>query len=288
MQIQELMAVYRLEIPETLVKGAYMVAARLRMDDVRSECTKFMLEHLSPENCLGIRSIFGFKYDPEFSKAIDRYIKKEIVSISQHNEFAQLPTIQIEVLQPPAGDTDRVSAYVNGLDHHSSRSSSGSVSPVESLPKSPHNGLRVELGSIQPYGLSLMVLDYIKNEVGDEVAAIGALTEKTNLLYLDSLDSVLKDCNDMEDGTVDEMNQSQSNMVNDYKKLSKKIGVAKKNGQKPVSGHGQPAKPRHLLYSRLIPDLVDVTHDPEWKILATNEVSGESSFSSCLIFGNLV
>ncbi len=74
-------SLFRLEVPENFVKGAYVVAARLRMDEIRTECAKFMLEHLSPDNCLGIRSIQGIKHDPEFAEAIDNYIRREVSKI---------------------------------------------------------------------------------------------------------------------------------------------------------------------------------------------------------------
>jgi hypothetical protein len=68
----------------------------------------------------------------------------------------------------------------NGHGDNGSRSSSGSVSPVDGQRA---NLVRVDLGSIQPYGLSLMVLDFIKSQVGADESTLDELSKKARKLY---------------------------------------------------------------------------------------------------------
>jgi hypothetical protein len=95
-----------------------------------------------------------------------------------------------------------------------------------------------------------------------------------NLLFFNNTENILRDCIEMEEGAEVDMTQADCEMVQDYRLMSKKAKPPKKR-----NSHGPSNKPRHLLYSRTIPDIVNADQDPEWKVLATNQISGRANDS---------
>ena len=43
----------RLEVPEDKVKAVYRTAMMLKMDRAAEACSRYLAEHLTPNNCLG-------------------------------------------------------------------------------------------------------------------------------------------------------------------------------------------------------------------------------------------
>lgn len=124
--------------------------------------------------------------------------------------------------------------------------------------------------------LCCLVLDWIKRFLADQDnSSVEQLIEKTYLLYL-ALDNSLQDCTDLPSGDV-----SDTDIVQDYKKLSLKTQAQNKNRRKGVL---QPAKPRVLIYNRNIEDSIEEQLEPDWNMIGVNKVGGKINicfFSLC-------
>lgn len=96
------------------------------------------------------------------------------------------------------------------------------------------------------------------------------------MLYLNH-DRTLHDCNDIENGDLQD-----SEVIQDYKKLSRKVSVPNKQGQKKRSAQA-PAKPRQFLYTKSdssssLSSLSD-EDDRDWKVVVTTANGGKSLFT---------
>ncbi|XP_046682683.1 influenza virus NS1A-binding protein homolog isoform X2 [Homalodisca vitripennis] len=134
------------------------------------------------------------------------------------------------------------------------------------------NQTRQEMSMVSGDSLCHLVLDWVKRSHEDN---LNNLTEKTYLLYL-ALDNTLQDCAELPSGDV-----SDTEIVQDYKKMSKKIiNPATKNRRK---GQIQPAKPRVLMYSRT--DTLEPETEQDWSLIASKKV-GEHTFLGLVTLGN--
>lgn len=134
----------RLEIPHNQVKVVYMTALRLKMERAARKCGEYLVAHLNPENCIGIRSIPGLCSDQDLCGVIDTYIQREIKNVAQSKELHALPRVQVEVLRNSQGEID--------------------------IAHGEH--------------LCNLILDWIRQDFENEDVAVNALTEKVHLLYV--------------------------------------------------------------------------------------------------------
>lgn len=114
--------------------------------------------------------------------------------------------------------------------------------------------------------LCCLVLDWVKRFLADQKNdSVEQLVERTHLLYL-ALDNSLQDCSDLPSGDV-----SDTDIVQDYKKLSLKTQAQIKKGRKVM----QPAKPRVLIYNRSMEDYLEEQLEPDWNMIGVNKVGGK-------------
>ncbi|KAF2343233.1 hypothetical protein FHG87_026011, partial [Trinorchestia longiramus] len=127
--------------------------------------------------------------------------------------------------------------------------------------------------SITSHALCTLVLEWIRRQMEEEDITLEALKEKKHLLYL-NIDNSLHDCSDIRTGDAQD-----TEMVQDYKKISRKLSKTNLKVSKKITMGLHPTKPRMMLYSRSISDEEDA-QDAEWKLIAHAEVTGTFSFSS--------
>ncbi|GAB6023335.1 hypothetical protein CHUAL_014213 [Chamberlinius hualienensis] len=101
----------RLEVPHDRVKAVYMTAVRLNMDDVAKSCGQYLVTHLSPQNCIGIRSMQGLCSDYELCGGIDNYIQQEIKEVSQGKELHALALVKVAVLRNDQTEMDAIPGH---------------------------------------------------------------------------------------------------------------------------------------------------------------------------------
>lgn len=68
----------QLEIPDALVKDVYLAACQLKIDRVVNECARHLIEELSADSCIEIRSLPGISKNKTFVTAVDDFISKEV------------------------------------------------------------------------------------------------------------------------------------------------------------------------------------------------------------------
>lgn len=68
----------QLEVPDALVKDVYLAAWQLRIDKVVSECARHLIDELSADGCIEIRSLPGISRNKQFVTAVDEFISKEV------------------------------------------------------------------------------------------------------------------------------------------------------------------------------------------------------------------
>lgn len=55
-----------------------MTATKLKMDRVAKECARHLIQHLSPENCIDIRSLTGIARNKTFVAQVDAFIASQV------------------------------------------------------------------------------------------------------------------------------------------------------------------------------------------------------------------
>ena len=45
---------FRLEVPTKLVKATYVAATKLRMSSAAKQCGNYLVENMTPDNCIGM------------------------------------------------------------------------------------------------------------------------------------------------------------------------------------------------------------------------------------------
>jgi len=123
--------------------------------------------------------------------------------------------------------------------------------------------------SITSYALCMLSIEWIKRQMEGENQSFEDLQEKKHLLYL-NLDNSLHDCSEIR---TDDLKNT--DMVQDYKKISRKLSKSTMKVSKKISMTLQPSKPRMMLYSRSISD-EDELQDVEWKLVAHSQTSDKS------------
>ncbi|KAB7494902.1 Influenza virus NS1A-binding-like protein B [Armadillidium nasatum] len=123
-------------------------------------------------------------------------------------------------------------------------------------------------------------LEWVRKQMEEEELSMQMLQEKTYLLYL-NLDNSLHDCADIQTGSAND-----TELVQDYKKISRKLSQPNLKVRRKVSGVSQPAKPRMMLFSRSISD-DDNPQDGDWKLISFSKVS-ENSLVAVVTLNNSV
>ncbi|XP_076359904.1 influenza virus NS1A-binding protein homolog [Tachypleus tridentatus] len=127
-----------------------------------------------------------------------------------------------------------------------------------------------------------MVLDWIKKCFDEH--DINAVTEKVHMLYLNP-DGTLHDCNDIKNG-----DSQDSDLIQDYKKLSRRIPVPCKTNKKS-SPQSTSHKPRQFLYTRSnsTSSLSSLSDDEErdWRVVATTAAGKNTILALIVVCGKL-
>lgn len=132
------------------------------------------------------------------------------------------------------------------------------------------------MSMVNQNSLCRMVLEWIKRQVTDGQVSVDALSDKTFMLYL-AIDNSLQDCSSLPSGDI-----SDTEIVQDYKKMSlKNNNTNAKSKRKFLS---QPSKPRILIYNREIGDEIVSEMEPDWNMIASEQV-GERSFLALVTLG---
>lgn len=134
--------------------------------------------------------------------------------------------------------------------------------------------------SITSHALCLLALEWVRRQIEVEDLTLDSLKEKKHLLYL-NLDNSLHDCCDIRPG-----DHQDTEMVQDYKKISRKQSKSNLKGSKKIMIGLHPTKPRMMLYSRSISD-EEEQQDVEWKMIAHAEVA-ERSFLAIVTLNGMV
>lgn len=69
---------FRLEVCANQVKSVFLTATKLKMDRVAKECARHLIQHLSVENCIDIRSLPGIAKSKTFVVQINSYIANQV------------------------------------------------------------------------------------------------------------------------------------------------------------------------------------------------------------------
>lgn len=87
-----------LEIPDPLVKSVFIAANRLKMEAVSHSCGEYLVAHLTPETCLGIRAINGVASNPDLAARIDEFIKEQNDLVLVTRDAHGVPKLQVSII----------------------------------------------------------------------------------------------------------------------------------------------------------------------------------------------
>ncbi|KAL0270414.1 UNVERIFIED_CONTAM: hypothetical protein PYX00_007832 [Menopon gallinae] len=160
---------------------------------------------------------------------------------------------------------DRINQFISSKFEMLMKSSSFLCLPcfkIEVLSQS-----RQEMELVNPTALLRLAIQWIKRQEDFKIENfVEKLAFQTHLLYL-ALDNTLQDCSDLPSSDL-----SDSEIVQDYKKMSKKHGAVSSTGTKrkvPL----QPAGPRVLILGENGANGQE--EDPDWDLIAFNRVGVE-------------
>ncbi|CAN8020068.1 unnamed protein product [Ixodes persulcatus] len=240
----------RLEVPKLKMKAMYLVAAKLRVQPVTKYCGKYLVEHLTPDNCTGVRAILVESMDQELVAEVDAYVRDNIAEVLKSKELQSLPHIQVELVQ--------------------------------------HSNL--EMDATNNKHLCHMVLDWMRASFDQEGVLMETLTEKVHMLYLnldrtlhDCNDIETGDSKDTEmiqDYKRLSRRLSQPNGSKSKSKTKGRAGVTVSN----------PAKPRQFLYTRSDSSGSSSSdeEDRDWKIIATTSTGAHSTMGLAVVSGSMI
>lgn len=147
--------------------------------------SQFMASQLTSETCLYVRSTTGIQGDAMLLSSVDNYIKENISDVIKCKFVCEkLGRMKIEVLQ----NSDE------------------------------------EIDSVNPRHLFALIIDWIRKEIDENRLTSDQLLLKTYMLYLNSLDRSLHDCQDIETGDY-----NYSEVIHEYKSLSRKLSTTKRS-----------------------------------------------------------
>ncbi|XP_055339890.1 influenza virus NS1A-binding protein homolog [Paramacrobiotus metropolitanus] len=220
--------------PET-AKALFKTAAKLQMERVVHALGDFLIQHVTVQSCIGVRSIINREYTAALADKIDLFIKENFAEAILTPEFIALPRVQIEVIQK----SEQEASHTN------------------------------------EFQLCQMGVDWIRKCLVDDQWDMSALTEKVHLLFVKGDDNILHDCVELDELDENEKGLNRETFVQDYKIMSKnKAAPQHKNGSKSSRANSlnrNPARARQLLFSgnsngHLIQNEDEV--DIKWKLIA--------------------
>lgn len=86
----------RIELMENTVQGILSTASLLGLQNIVDASARFMTKHLSPSNCLGVRS-FSALFDLEsLRSAGDKYAQRNFAQVAREEEFLALTVEEVE------------------------------------------------------------------------------------------------------------------------------------------------------------------------------------------------
>ena len=86
----------KLEITEMNVQGILSTASMLSLQNLVDACAGFMMKHLSPSNCLGVRN-FGTLFNlGQLRSAADKYAQRKFSMVMREEEFLNLSIDEVE------------------------------------------------------------------------------------------------------------------------------------------------------------------------------------------------
>ncbi|XP_043237757.1 influenza virus NS1A-binding protein homolog isoform X1 [Amphibalanus amphitrite] len=137
-----------------------------------------------------------------------------------------------------------------------------------------------EVTSINMATQALLVLDWLRKFMVEENMTLQESTEKLHLLYM-NIDQSLHDCSDIVSG-----DSANTEMVQDYKKLSKKTGRKQSPAIQQHSGGGSNGHYHTITYSS---ERAEAIRDEEcdWKTLACSKVDERGMVSLVTVAGTL-
>lgn len=88
----------RLDVSANHVKQVYLTAIYLKMEKVARECAQYLIQQLSIDNCIEIRSLPSIARNKNFVTQVDSFITSNFANVCKSPVLLALPCIQIEVL----------------------------------------------------------------------------------------------------------------------------------------------------------------------------------------------
>lgn len=113
----------KLEITELNVQGILSTASLLDLQNVVDACARFMIKHLSPSNCLGVRR-FGALFNLEsLRKSADKYAQRNFAKVMREEEFLSLSVDEVEYFVSDDrisvdSEEDIYTAVTRWINHH--------------------------------------------------------------------------------------------------------------------------------------------------------------------------
>ncbi|XP_045467411.1 influenza virus NS1A-binding protein homolog A-like isoform X2 [Harmonia axyridis] len=136
-----------------------------------------------------------------------------------------------------------------------------------------------EMSMVNPNSLFRLILTWIQKQITEESLNMASLLEKPFMLYI-AIDNSLQDCSIMPAGDI-----SNTEIVQDYRKKSLKDPQPNsKNKRKILS---QPSKPRVLICKREIGIEEENEFEPDWNLIAADQVGDHSYLGLVTIGGRL-
>lgn len=86
----------KLEITKTNAQGVLSTASMLGLQSMVDACARFMVKHLSPSNCLGMRDFSAVYNLKELRSAADKYAKYHFATVMREEEFLGLSVEEVE------------------------------------------------------------------------------------------------------------------------------------------------------------------------------------------------
>ena len=80
----------KLELTETNAQGVLSTASMLGLQNMVEACARFMMKHLSPSNCLGMRRFGGMYNLSALQSAADKYARSNFARVMREEEFLGL------------------------------------------------------------------------------------------------------------------------------------------------------------------------------------------------------
>jgi len=88
----------RLEVPAHMVREVYKTAVMLKMHAAAQACSRHLAEHLTLDNCLGIRAFANSNSDQDLALETDAFIQENMDNVVLSAHSKTLATIQVDIM----------------------------------------------------------------------------------------------------------------------------------------------------------------------------------------------